>query len=81
MAEPVRVTVGATLAIATTIESTVAGPGSSSLAETDTVLEAGPSGKAQSKLLGAAVSVIVPLAPQLSTIVRVSSPGSLTVYV
>ena len=75
------VTVGLTLAIVTARLSELPAPGSSSLAVTRTVELAGPSGKVQSKLLGAAVSVRLPLVPQLSTTVIVSSPGSLTVYV
>ena len=53
VASPVRVTVGATLAMATVIESSDGAPGSSSLAVTETIELAGPSGKVQSKLLGA----------------------------
>ena len=79
LAEPVSVTVGPTLAIATVIESSDAAPGSSSLAVTVTVEAAGPSGKVQSKLLAVASAALVPLVPQSSTIVRVSAPGSLTV--
>ena len=49
------------------------------MAVTLTIELAGPSGKVQSKLLAAGVSVRSPLAPQDSVTVIVSSPGSLTV--
>ena len=63
VAPPVIVTVGLTLAIVTTRLSELPAPGSSSLAVTRTVELAGPSGKVQSKPLGAAVPVRLPLVP------------------
>ena len=59
---------------------------SESLTWTETVLEAGPSGKVQTKLPPEAVVVVVPtwlpLAPQLTdTTLNVSAPGSVTVKV
>src|SRR5688572_9920259 len=61
LAAPESTTVGATLANATSFESESRSlVGSPSLAVTLTVTFAGPSGKKQSKLLAAAVSVLVP---------------------
>ncbi len=50
LAEPVRVTVGATLAMATVWVSVLLSAPSESSTWTETLLEAGPSGNEQSKL-------------------------------
>src|SRR5687767_4566433 len=82
LASPESTTVGATLATATTFESeAMLLVGSPSLAVTETVTFAGPSGKVQSKLLAAAVSVLVPEPQDSVTVGFGSSPGSETAYV
>ena len=76
-------TVGATLLTVTVWVASVAVGLSESLTWTETMLEAGPSGKVQTKLPPEAVVVScrrVPLAPQLvDTTLNVSTPASVTV--
>src|SRR5689334_10482359 len=77
-----EVTVGPTLFTDTDLESDpMLFDGSWSFAVTDTVEVAGPSGKVQSKLFAAGVSVLVPAEPQSSTpvVAAASSPASVTV--
>ena len=86
LAEPVRLTVGPTLAIATVWLAVLLSAPSLSSTWTETLLEAGPSGNEQTKLpapvvvLNRAVPTWDPLRPQsVERRAKLSSPGSLVV--